>query len=93
MHHLVWSSFKVAETGCTGDLDRKRSFGYLSLMVVSPDQIRAARALLRIEQAELAERAHVSVVTIRRIETLNARERVAAKTFDGIQRALEPEHP
>jgi len=62
-------------------------------MVVSPDQIRAARAQLRIEQAELAERAHVSVVTIRRIETLNARERVAAKTVDGIQRALEPEHP
>ncbi len=37
-------------------------------MEITPEQIRAARALLRLEQVELAARAHVSVVTIRRLE-------------------------
>ena len=58
-------------------------------MNITPDQVRAARALLRIEQAELARRARVSVVTIRRIETITSRQRVAPVTFHGIQRALE----
>ena len=37
-------------------------------MHVTPDQIRAARALLRLEQAESAARAKLMVVTIRRRE-------------------------
>ena len=58
-------------------------------MNVTPEQIRAARALLRLEQAELAHRAHVSVVTIRRLEGVDGSERVAPVTLDGVRRALE----
>ena len=57
-------------------------------MDVTPDQIRAARALLRLEQAELARRAHISVVAIRRLET-NHRKRVAPVTLAGVRQALE----
>ncbi len=58
-------------------------------MEITPEQLRAARALLRLEQAELARRAHVSVVTIRRLEGANGGERVAPVTVDGIRQALE----
>ncbi len=58
-------------------------------MDVSPDQIRAARALLRLEQSELARRAHVSVVTIRRLEAADGLERVAPPTLHGVREALE----
>jgi transcriptional regulator with XRE-family HTH domain len=58
-------------------------------MHVTPDQIRAARALLRLEQAELARRAQVSVVTIRRLETAEGGERVAGSTVDGVRQVLE----
>jgi transcriptional regulator with XRE-family HTH domain len=58
-------------------------------MDITPDQVRAARALLRLEQAELARRAHVSVVTIRRLEAINGRAHVKQATFEGIRRALE----
>ncbi len=58
-------------------------------MHVTPDQIRAARALLRLDQAELAHRAHVSVVTIRRLEAADGGERVAGSTLDGIREVLE----
>ena len=57
------------------------------LLEITSDQLRAARALPRLEQAELAERARVSVVTIRRIEAM--RGRVASRTVDGVRRALE----
>ena len=58
-------------------------------MEITPEQIRAARALLRLEQAELARRAHVSVVTIRRLEGMDGSERVTPVTVDGVRRALE----
>jgi len=58
-------------------------------MVVSPEQIRAARALLRIEQAELAARANVSLVTIRRAEGSTGHEHVAPSTVASIQQILE----
>lgn len=58
-------------------------------MKISPEQIRAARALLRLEQAELAQRAHVSVVTIRRMEAEQGSERVTPVVFDGVRRVLE----
>lgn len=58
-------------------------------MLVTPEQIRAARALLRLEQTELAHRAHVSVVTIRRLEGADGSERVAPVTLDGVRQALE----
>lgn len=58
-------------------------------MEITPEQIRAARALLRLDQAELAERAHVSVVTIRRLERGQGSERVAPGTLTGVRRVLE----
>ena len=58
-------------------------------MQVTPDQIRAARALLHLEQAELAERAKVSIVTVRRLETKQSGERVAPATLARVLAALE----
>jgi transcriptional regulator with XRE-family HTH domain len=58
-------------------------------MQITPDQIRAARALLHLDQAELAERAKVSIVTVRRLETKQGGERVAPATLARVRAALE----
>ncbi len=58
-------------------------------MNVTPDQIRAARTLLRVEQAELARRAHVSIVTIRRLEAVDGTTRVTPTTLSGVRAVLE----
>ncbi|HEV2301267.1 MAG TPA: XRE family transcriptional regulator [Stellaceae bacterium] len=58
-------------------------------MEITPEQIRAARALLRLEQAELAGRARVSVVTIRRLERRKDSERVAPGTSAAVRKVLE----
>jgi transcriptional regulator with XRE-family HTH domain len=58
-------------------------------MLITPDQIRAARALLRMDQDELARRANVSVVTVRRLEAPDGCSKVAPSTVQEIQRALE----
>ncbi len=58
-------------------------------MEITPEQIRAARALLRLEQAELAHRAHVSTITIRRLEGADSSERVAPVTVQSIRQVLE----
>jgi transcriptional regulator with XRE-family HTH domain len=58
-------------------------------MTPSPDQLRAARALLRIEQEDLARRAAVSVATIRRLEIPEGEGRVASATLRAVQQALE----
>jgi transcriptional regulator with XRE-family HTH domain len=58
-------------------------------MLITPAQIRAARALLRMEQEELARRANVSVVTVRRLEAPDGCSKVAPSTVHGIQQALE----
>ena len=58
-------------------------------MIITPEQIRAARALLRLEQDDLARRAHVSVVTIRRLEAAQNSERVATATLNNVRQVLE----
>lgn len=58
-------------------------------MEITPEQIRAARALLRLQQADLARRAHVSVVTIRRLEAADGDGRVTPVTVEGVRQALE----
>jgi transcriptional regulator with XRE-family HTH domain len=58
-------------------------------MRVTSDQIRAARALLRIDQADLAARAHVSVITIRRLEAAEASDCVAPATVESVRQTLE----
>ena len=57
-------------------------------MQVTSDQLRAARALLRLEQAELARRAGVSVVTVRRLEGA-AGGTVSADVIGNVRSALE----
>lgn len=57
--------------------------------MIKPEQIRAARALLRLEQQDLAQQAHVSVATVRRLEAENASSGVAPDTLNRVQRALE----
>jgi transcriptional regulator with XRE-family HTH domain len=57
--------------------------------MVTPEQIKAARALLRMEQEELARRAGVSVTTIRRVEAADREYAVAEDTAAGVQNALQ----
>jgi transcriptional regulator with XRE-family HTH domain len=58
-------------------------------MQVTGDQLRAARALLRLEQADLAQRACVSVVTIRRLESGSAKAPASEATLASVRHALE----
>ena len=58
-------------------------------MLITPAQIRAARALLRMDQEELARRANVSVVTVRRLEAPDGLSKVTLGIVDEVQRALE----
>jgi transcriptional regulator with XRE-family HTH domain len=58
-------------------------------MIITPEQIRAARALLRMDQDELARRAQVSMATIRRLEAVDGASRVAPATLDGVRQVLE----
>jgi transcriptional regulator with XRE-family HTH domain len=58
-------------------------------MEITPEQIRAARALLRLEQAALAERARISVATIRRIESGQGGGQVAPGTIAEVRKILE----
>jgi len=57
--------------------------------MITPEQIRAARALLRMDQDELARRAQVSTITIRRLEAADGTDRVAPATLDGVRQVLE----
>jgi transcriptional regulator with XRE-family HTH domain len=59
--------------------------------MITPEQIRAARALLRIEQGQLARRAHLSIATVKRIEAENGAARVAEATVERIRQVLEAE--
>ena len=56
--------------------------------MIEPAQIRAARGLLALSQAELAEMASLSVASVKRLETA-AGVRGAAETIWKIQKALE----
>ena len=57
--------------------------------MITSEQVRAARALLRIEQDDLARRARVSITTIRRLEAAHGQTRVSADTINGIRKVLE----
>jgi predicted transcriptional regulator len=58
-------------------------------MLVTPDQFRAARALLALDQSEVARRAHVSVATLRRVEGTSEKPRASMRAIKAIQHALE----
>jgi DNA-binding XRE family transcriptional regulator len=57
--------------------------------MITSEQIRGARAMLRIEQSELAEMAQISLETIERIERQPGPVLALAGTLDAIQKALE----
>jgi transcriptional regulator with XRE-family HTH domain len=57
--------------------------------MISAEQIKAARALLRMEQEELARRSGVSVTTIRRLEATSGERLVAETTTGAVRRVLE----
>jgi transcriptional regulator with XRE-family HTH domain len=57
--------------------------------MLTSEQIRAARAMLRIEQTELATLAGVSLETIKRIERKPGAVSAFAATLDAIRGALE----
>jgi hypothetical protein len=57
-------------------------------IMLTSDQIRAARALVRWSARELAEKASLSLPTIQRIEVATGIPSTSAKTLDAIERAL-----
>ena len=58
-------------------------------MPITPEQIRAARALLCLDQTTLASQAGISVVTLRRLEDQHGLSKVAPATVDAVRRELE----
>jgi transcriptional regulator with XRE-family HTH domain len=57
--------------------------------MITGEQIRAARALLRLDQSGLARRAGVSVATLRRIERGAQNARLSSQALMSVQHALE----
>jgi predicted transcriptional regulator len=58
--------------------------------MLTAEQVRAARALLRMEQKELAERAGVSLPSIKRLEQMEgALTATRVSTIESIRVALE----
>lgn len=58
-------------------------------MILTSDQIRAARALLKWDQKALAQASKVSLATIKRLEPLSGPVIANAVTIDALRRALE----
>ena len=56
--------------------------------MITTEQIRAARAILRITVVELSEKSGVGVATIKRLEAGRGVPAVHARTLEGIQKAL-----
>ena len=59
--------------------------------MIFPVQIRAARILVGMSQSELAERALISVATVKRIEAMREELSGTISTITNIKRALEEE--
>jgi len=57
--------------------------------MVTSEQVRAARALLRWEQKDLAEASKVSLPSIKRLETIPGPLAAQARTVEAIRAALE----
>lgn len=57
--------------------------------MLTSEQIRAARAMLRIEQRELADKSGLSLETVKRIERTPGPISAYTGTVDKLRRALE----
>lgn len=62
---------------------------YILLLIISGRQLRAARAMLGMEQIELAKRAQVGVGTIRRMEAFDGAIVSRTDTLGNVMSALE----
>ena len=58
-------------------------------MIITGRQLRAARALLGMEQVELAKRSRVAIGTIRRMESFDGEVGARTSTLSQVQKALE----
>ncbi len=58
-------------------------------MTIAGEQLRAGRALIRMEQAALAKASGVSVATIKRLEGLTGPVSANTGTVAALQKALE----
>jgi predicted transcriptional regulator len=58
-------------------------------MAVTSEQIRAARALLRWEQKDLAAASKISLPAIKRLETIPGPLAAQSRTIDAIREAFE----
>lgn len=56
---------------------------------MTSEQVRAARALLRWEQKDLAEASGISLPTIKRLETIPGQLAAQSRTADAIRSSLE----
>ena len=59
--------------------------------MLTGEQLRAARAMLKMEQGELAELSGVSIETIKRLERMDGRLKAYAETLHSLQETLEGE--
>ena len=57
--------------------------------MLTGEQLRAARAMLKVEQGELAEASGVSIETIKRLERMDGLLSANTRTLDALRRALE----
>ena len=64
-------------------------FLHLWCKMLSSGQIRGARAILRLGQAELAEAADISLETVKRIESMEGELKIRLDTLAKIKTALE----
>jgi transcriptional regulator with XRE-family HTH domain len=72
-------------------LGQHLKFIFLNLRcnMLSSDQIRGARAILRLSQADLAKAASLSLETIKRLEAMQGELKVRLDTLMRIKEALE----
>jgi transcriptional regulator with XRE-family HTH domain len=57
--------------------------------LITGEQIRAARAMLKWTADDLAKKSEIGVATIRRLETMNGLPSGQARILSAIQKALE----
>jgi transcriptional regulator with XRE-family HTH domain len=59
--------------------------------ILTGEQLRAARAMLKMEQAELAKLSGISIDTIKRLERVDGPLHVHARTLHNLRSAFEEE--
>ena len=58
-------------------------------MLITPEQIRAARALLKWRASDLAQHAELSLASIQRMEQDQGTDRASAKNVEAVRKTLD----